>query len=115
MQVSHCRTYDQVGVGITMVKPVHDLPHEWRHLLVRRTDVRGRSAIRTSDLDTTPTVLTRLLRVEADIQPTRTGFPRPTSTSTLRIPLVVSGADAELGVERGPLRASPLIAGKSCL
>jgi hypothetical protein len=26
MQMGHRRTHDQVGIGITMVKPVHDLP-----------------------------------------------------------------------------------------
>jgi hypothetical protein len=44
-----------------MVKPVHDLLHKRRHLLGRRTDVRGCSAIRTSDLNGAPPILTWLL------------------------------------------------------
>ncbi len=74
MQMGHRRTHDQVDIGITMVKPVHDLPHKQRHLLGRRTNVRGRSAIRTSDLYTTPTILTGLLillevaRIEVEIE-----------------------------------------------
>jgi len=61
MQVGHRRTHDQVGVGITIGKPVHDVFHERRYLLGWRTDVRGRSAIRASDLGTPPAVLTGLL------------------------------------------------------
>lgn len=61
MQVGHRRTHDQVGIEIAMVKPVHDLLHEGRHLLGRRTDVRGWSAIRTGDLDWAPPILTWLL------------------------------------------------------